>query len=194
MLSWKNTKTRWCLLAAVLELSWWPCTAFVPSRSPSSRVWHTPQLPMADSNEMDDMSEDSPQIAKATVKIDDGGSDLTDRFKWKVNALMGVFDPQDGADDDRQEGNILNAMLNFPVRYTFNIVGRTTGDSIVKDEYVEAVKTVVSATAGDDIACKITPRGKNFTKVQCEVEVQNAGMISTIYEELEKIEQTVMRF
>lgn len=42
------------------------------------------------------------------VKIDDGGSNLTDRFKYKVNALMGVFDPQGGADDERQDGNILN--------------------------------------------------------------------------------------
>lgn len=134
------------------------------------------------------------EIAQATVKIDDGGSNLTDRFKYKVNALMGVFDPQDGVDDERQEGNILQAMLTFPVRYTFNIVGKTMGDESKKEEYITAVKQAVIATAGDDIACKITPRGKNFVKVQCEAEVLNAGMINTIYEEIEKLEQTVMRF
>jgi putative lipoic acid-binding regulatory protein len=147
-----------------------------------------------DGDDSDDVNEEDLPIAKATVKIDDGGSNLTDRFKWKVNALMGVFDPQDGADDDRQEGNILSALLNFPVRYTFNIVGRTSGDSTVQDDYVESVKKIVMATSGDDITCQIIPRGKNFTKVQCEVEVQNAAMVNTIYEELEKLERTVMRF
>ena len=79
---------------------------------------------------------------KTTIKINDGGSDLTDRFKYKVgennfyinaeiaqnkisnfaphlsqvNALMGVFDPQ-GEDTNQQNGNILNAMLSFPVNY-----------------------------------------------------------------------------
>ena len=41
-------------------------------------------------------------IIKSTVKIDDHGSDLTNRFKYKVNALMGVFDPANGVDDERQ--------------------------------------------------------------------------------------------
>ncbi|CAJ1942550.1 unnamed protein product [Cylindrotheca closterium] len=146
--------------------------------------------PPSDENDDDNTGE----IARATVKIDDGGSDLTDRFKYKVNALMGVFDPQNGEDDERQEGNILNAMLNFPVRYTFNIVGKTMGDEAKKEAYIDAVKQAVVATAGDDIVCKITPRGKNFVKVQCEAEVLNAGMINTIYDEIEKIDQTVMRF
>ena len=56
-------------------------------------------------NEINDEEE---MLARATVKIDDGGSDLTNRFKYKVNALMGVFDPTDGVDDERQDGNILN--------------------------------------------------------------------------------------
>lgn len=34
-------------------------------------------------------------------------SDMTDRFKYKVNALMGTYDPQNGIDDERQDGNIL---------------------------------------------------------------------------------------
>ena len=35
-------------------------------------------------------------------------SDMTDRFKYQVNALMGGYDPQSGPDDERQDGNILN--------------------------------------------------------------------------------------
>jgi putative lipoic acid-binding regulatory protein len=192
-----NTKTRWLLWATLLGFTVPSCTAFAPSLSADwkiQRCFHLSMTTENDGDDSDDVNEEDPPIAKATVKIDDGGSDLTDRFKWKVNALMGVFDPQDGADDDRQEGNILNAILNFPVRYTFNIVGRTSGDSTVQDDFVEAVKKIVMATSGDDIACQITPRGKNFTKVQCEAEVQNAAMINTIYEELEKLERTVMRF
>jgi hypothetical protein len=53
-------------------------------------------------------SDDSEPIFETTVRIDDGGSNLTDRFKYKVNALMGTFDPQTDNDDERQDGNILN--------------------------------------------------------------------------------------
>jgi hypothetical protein len=74
-------------------------------------------------------------------------------------------------------------------------VGRTSGSDAVRDEYVEEIKKVVLETSGDDaIQCQIIPRGKNFTKVQCEVEVQNASMISTIYDDLDKLGNTVMRF
>jgi putative lipoic acid-binding regulatory protein len=86
-------------------------------------------------------------------------------------------------------------MLTFPVRYTFNIVGKTSGDDAVRDEYLKELSKVVQGVAGDDeMTCQITPRGKNFTKVQCEVEVQSASMINCIYDELEKMERTVMRF
>jgi hypothetical protein len=74
-------------------------------------------------------------------------------------------------------------------------VGRTSGSDAVRDEYVEEIKKVVLETSGDDgIQCQIIPRGKNFTKVQCEVEVQNASMINTIYDDLDKLGNTVMRF
>jgi hypothetical protein len=53
-------------------------------------------------------SDDSEPIFETTVRIDDGGSDLNDRFKYKVHALMGTYDPQTGTDDERQDGNILN--------------------------------------------------------------------------------------
>ena len=88
------------------------------------------------------------------------------------------------------------AMLKFPVRYTFNIVGKTFGDQKANDEYVDAVKNVVRGTSGDEegMVCRITPRGKSFTKVQCEVEVQSASMINAIYAELDEIDMTVMRF
>ena len=71
-------------------------------------------------------------VYETVIKMDDGGSDLTERFKYKVNALMGVFDPQTGVDDEHQQGNIMNALLKFPVRYSFNCVGRTNGDTYDK--------------------------------------------------------------
>ena len=62
-------------------------------------------------------------------------------------------------------------------------------------EAVEELNKVVLGVAGDDkMTRQITPRGKNFTKVQCEVEVQSVSMINCIYDELEKMERTVMRF
>lgn len=136
------------------------------------------------------------QAIEASVRYDDGGSNLTDRFKYKVNALMGNFDPVEGVvDDERADGNILNAILEFPIRYTFNVVGRTSGDDKHKEEYIEGVKKVIFATSGDgDILCKVSPRGKNFTKVQCEANVQSAAMINMIYDEIDRLEATVMRF
>lgn len=186
------------LLLLIIICCWLVSSEGFTSRIPLSSFSTKLSAEESDNNENDaEFQEDgdnTEEIARATVKIDDGGSNLTDRFKYKVNALMGTFDPQNGKDDERQDGNILNAMLNFPVRYTFNIVGKTMGDEAKKEAYVDAVKQAVVATAGDDIVCKITPRGKNFVKLQCEAEVLNAAMINTIYDDIEKIDQTVMRF
>jgi len=38
-----------------------------------------------------DGDDDMPIIAESTVKIDDGGSNLTDRFKYKVSARTTDF-------------------------------------------------------------------------------------------------------
>lgn len=87
------------------------------------------------------------------------------------------------------------AMLNFPVKYTFVIVGKTNGDAALRESYVDEVKRIVSGTSGvEGIKCEITPRGKTFTKVQVEVEVQSAAMINSIYDDLGKLEVTVMKF
>jgi putative lipoic acid-binding regulatory protein len=126
----------------------------------------------------------------ATIRIDDGGSDLTDRFKYKVNALMGVFDPPSEQDNERVSGHILNAMVTFPVRYTFHVVGR--GDSAA---FVDAVRAVVDQVTGDDqLVMKVTPRGTKFTKLLIEANVQSSSMVSSIYEQLEALEQVVMKF
>ena len=55
----------------------------------------------------EEASEEEPAV-ESVIRVNDHGSDLTDRFKYKVNALMGNFDPQTGVDDERQDGNILN--------------------------------------------------------------------------------------
>lgn len=135
-------------------------------------------------------------LFESTVKIDDHGSDLTDRFKYKVNALMGVFDPPTGSvDDERADGNILNAMLKFPISYSFNVVGRTNNDATETDTFVEAVKDIVRENSGsEELTCSITPRGTNYTKVTVEAQVESTSIITRIYKELEGLEQAVMRF
>ena len=41
---------------------------------------------------------------------------------------MGKYDPiQTEMDNENADGNILQAMINFPSLYVFNIVGRTNG-------------------------------------------------------------------
>jgi hypothetical protein len=42
-------------------------------------------------NNDDDDIDDMPIIAQSTVKIDDGGSDLTNRFKYKVRNIRFEF-------------------------------------------------------------------------------------------------------
>lgn len=108
---------------------------------------------------------------------------------------MGVFDPQ-GTDDERQDGNILNAMLTFPVKYSFNVVGKTNGDNALQEQFIEQVKEVLGGVTGDkdDLECQITPRGKNFTKVIVQAKVESAAMISIAYQELEALDMAIMRF
>jgi hypothetical protein len=56
----------------------------------------------------EDSVDDSPETTeRPQTKQDDGRKhDMTDRFRYSVNAMMGTFDPL-GVDDERQEGNIL---------------------------------------------------------------------------------------
>ena len=166
----------------------------------------------------DDNNTNDEVLFQSTVKIDDGGSDLTDRFKYKVryqynyylqknhfcffspftsncisysfgyfllsispthniknkvNALMGVFDPTDGKpDDENADGNILNAMMNFPMDYSFHVVGKiNAGEEEDKEklamEYVEQVRQMVLANTSEKvIVTKVTPRANyKFVKV-----------------------------
>ena len=106
---------------------------------------------------------------------------------------MGTYDPtQEQMDNENVDGNILQAMLNFPTQYSFNIVGRTLGDN---SKYIEKVKEIVSSMTGSEIIeCTVTPRGEKFTKINVEVVVESAAVITSTYEELGILEQTVMRF
>lgn len=151
---------------------------------------------MTEDGAMEDDEEDLPVFAQSTVKIDDGGSDLTNRFKYKVNALMGTYDPaQSETDNEAADGNILQAMLNFPTPYVFNIVGKTGGDDEVTEGYVNDVnKTVLDISGDKELQYTITPRGKKFTKISIEAIVESASMITLIYEKLAELELTIMRF
>ena len=150
-------------------------------------------LQMSDQN-MDD--EDFPIIGETIVKMNDGGSDLTDRFKYKVHALMGDYDPATvDTDNENTDGNILSALLNFPTRFSFNSVGRTNGDEAFADAYVGKVKDIVGSNSGDEnYSCIVKPRGKNFTKITVEAMVESSSMITNIYDQLASLEETVMRF
>lgn len=139
-------------------------------------------------------------ITPASVTMDDGGSDLTDRFKYKVHALMGTYDPEPGKiDDENQSGNILGALLQFPTQYTFSVVGRNIEDedssSSVGDNYADEVKAVIESTLGEtEMEMRVTPRGKKFTKVSVSVSVESAAMITSIYDDLGQLDSTVMKF
>jgi putative lipoic acid-binding regulatory protein len=142
--------------------------------------------------------ENGDPIQMGQVKIDDGGSDLTDRFKYKVHALMGDYDPPDNqANDEYADGNILNAMMTFPTKYSFHVVGRTGGDDVVSMEYIEQVRNVVKSNCSDpqQVICdNVTPRGNSYLKVTVHGMVESAAMINAIYDELDALEMTKMRF
>jgi len=151
---------------------------------------------------------------------DDGGGkgdninvDLTDRFKYKVNALMGQYDPvQSDNDTENNDGNILAALLQFPTTYSFTIVGRTDGDPNVQNSYIEDAKKILvdncspqsisdgDGNAGDgaeesaEIVCVVKPRGEKFVKITMEVMVESAAQIQLVFEELGALECTVMTF
>ena len=145
-------------------------------------------------NKSDGLEEDPP-LKTTKITLNDGGSDLTDRFKYKVNALMGTYDPKVGADDEFQFGNIMSALLNFPVKFTFNVVGRTNGNAVESVQYEESIKRIVASISSDlEMECSVKPRGKSFTRLSITVTVESTGMINAIYSALDEMEATVMMY
>jgi len=132
----------------------------------------------------------------------DSNDDLTDRFKYKVQALMGSFDPPLAEmDTELVEGNIVGAMLQFPARYSFTAIGKATTASSTDDQeedvFVQQVRDVIRTESGrddDDIKARVRRRGTKYIKVSCEVEVDSALIIGNIYERLNSLELCVMRF
>ncbi|EJK47092.1 hypothetical protein THAOC_34213 [Thalassiosira oceanica] len=103
--------------------------------------------------------------------------DLTDRFKYKVHALMNsVLLPTHGKtsegtiDDETQDGNILGAMLQ---------VEQCLVSSLGTDESVE-IRSI--------------PRGKHFTRVCATITVDSSAQIQSLYDDLGRIKETVMKF
>ena len=116
---------------------------------------------------------------------------------------MGVFDPpNDGKpDDEYADGNILNAMLRFPMDYSFHVVGKINGEEDedkekLAMEYVEQVRQMVLANSSEQvIVTNVTPRSNyKFVKVSVQATVESSSMITNIYNQLDDIENTIMRF
>jgi putative lipoic acid-binding regulatory protein len=116
-------------------------------------------------------------------------------------------DPIDSTSDtENTQGNILTALLNFPVVYTFHVVGRTSGDESLQSIFIEQVKDVInqfSSTATtllqdnnnkNDVVYHIVPRGTKFTKISIQKEVINAQEIAFIYDQLSKLDLSIMQF
>ncbi len=72
----------------------------------------------------------------------------------------------------------------------------TSGDEAKKEIFVEQVKAVVTSISGpaQDLSLRITPRGRSFTKVKIQANVESAAMIASIYKEFEQLEMSVMQF
>ena len=115
-------------------------------------------------------------------------------------------DPIDSSKDtETTSGNILNAFLKFPVTYTFHVVGKTSGDTTIKELFLKQIKDTMiqssftpmlmdNSADSDDVRYEITERGTKFIKVSIQKEVINAEEITHIYDQLSKLELSVMQF
>ncbi len=127
---------------------------------------------------------------------EEGTSTMNDRFKFQVNALLGMYDPIGDPEQDTEHStahNLAGALLRFPAPFTFTVVGRTVEEN--RNEYTELVQRIVREETGDDaMVCEVVPRGSQFTKVTCTATVDSAAVISSVHEALGALEATVMKF
>jgi putative lipoic acid-binding regulatory protein len=106
---------------------------------------------------------------------------------------MGTYDPPPGTtDDENQIGNIIGGLLQFPTDYTFSVVGKTND----QDAYANDVKSVMESILGSEarMETRVVSRGSKFTRVSVKVSVESAAMITSIYDELDAMELTIMKF
>jgi len=173
----------WMSLLVTLStsFSWTPAT--VPTGHARYRTCHLP-VAQASNDPHEGDSSDTSNDTKRTVE-----DDTSRRFKYKVNALLGAFDPPiEEQDTEQHSGNILNAMLTFPTQYSFHVVGK--GDANV---FADKVTNIIAASS-TDVSVTITPRGTKFTKVTCQATVESAIMVAQIYEQLAQMEESIMQF
>ena len=99
--------------------------------------------------------------------------------------------------------SFISFFLHFFVsEYTFSVVGKTATDGQIENEesagdsYANEVKQVLVSVLGSDAAIelRVVPRGAKFTRVTAKVTVESSSIISSIYEELDALEATVMKF
>jgi len=180
----------------------------------SSRALSTSlKTDLNDDNNVDDQIEISDESIPTTdvkVRMDDGGSNLTNRFKFKVNALMGTFDPEEGTpDDDKQVGNIFNVMMYYPNEFSFTLVYKFSNPDNDDEETQKLVNNVKDIAASvllssstnknkDSLISNMEvitiPRGKKFVKISLKTMVNSGDDISMIYESLSDVENIVMKF
>lgn len=123
--------------------------------------------------------------------------------RYLFSILQHVKDPiNDSKDTENENGNIYNAILTFPVMHTFHVIGKTNqNDAIIQQfqkDIHDIIYTTVSSssrvTANNEIVVSVTPRGSKYTKITVQANVENASMISSIYEQLQLLELSIMQF
>ena len=103
-------------------------------------------------------------------------------------------------DTETTSGNILNALMKFPVVYTFHVVGKTNGDAATQSSFVQQVQRTIQESCGDDddepVRYDVTQRGTKYTKVSIQKQVMNAQEITFIYDQLSQlpVDRSVMQF
>lgn len=86
----------------------------------------------------------------------------------------------------------MSAILNFPITYTFHVVGRTEGDVELQSQFLDQVKDIMERE--EAVKYEMIPRGSKFTKISFEKQVINADEISEIYSRLSQLELSIMQF
>ena len=64
------------------------------------------------------------------------------------------------------------------------------------DDYANEVRLALTSVLGSNahVEMQVVPRGKKFTKVTATMTVDSASVISSIYDNLEALDATVMKF
>ncbi len=167
---------------------------------PLQLVWKSPTQPTdcsrllgatSGEDETDDETRTNlPNIvsAKEVISPRECPTKLPDRFKYSVNALMGLYDPpspeEDNENDQRDSMAISKALLKWPQVCEFVAVGEGHDFAMDCAQAVSSALSVDQSSLAESMKTKETGR---FTRVQMFAEIADPDILTTVYSALDTV-------